>query len=180
MLIYFPMLIYFLTLTVTATKVLGVNLVVLSLQLDSNDPKGFFQTKWSCDFSFKTYCKSFQYKRFRGLFIVSPTMPADTVVHNHSHLQCFHVPVIEEQTFLFINSYLQQKSLGRKKQQIKNSLILVWVPEFHNPSCTIPKFDKKRYPKKCHGRRDSTRAEGGKIWTKCHHVVSGEAGMSHG
>lgn len=117
MLISFPMLIYFLTLTVTATKVLAVNLVVPSLQLDSNDPKGFFQTKWSCHFSFKTYCKSFQYKRFRGLFIVSHTMPADTVVHNHPHLQWFHVPVIEEQTFLFINSIFSRRAWEGKSNR---------------------------------------------------------------
>lgn len=112
-----PVLIYFPTQTVTAIKALGVNLVVLSLQLDSNDPKGLFQTKRSCDFSFKTSYKSFQYRKPRGLFIVSPTMPADTVVHNHSHWQYFHVFVIKEQTFLFINSICSRRAWQGKSNR---------------------------------------------------------------
>lgn len=47
-----------------------------------SDSKGLLQTKWSSDFSFKSHCKSFQYRRYSSQFIVSPTMPADLVVHN--------------------------------------------------------------------------------------------------
>lgn len=72
------------------------------------------------------------------------------------------------------------EELGKGKaidQKFSDTCLSSIFQEFHNLSCTIHNFDRKRDLKKCHARRDSTRAEGGKIRIECHHMVSGEAGI---
>lgn len=84
----------------------------------------------------------------------------------------------DRRSFSLIVSLAEE--LGKEKaidQKFSDTCLSSILPGFHNLSCAIPKFDKKRALKKCHGRRDSTRAEGGKIKIKCHYVVSGEVGI---
>lgn len=107
-----PMLIYFLTLTVTATKVLVVNLVVLSLQLDSVILKVCYKLNGPLISVLSLTAKAFNTE--------------DTAVSSLYHLQCqqtlwfttcFYMPLIKEQTVLFINSICSRRAWEGKSNR---------------------------------------------------------------
>lgn len=96
---------------------------------------------------------------------------------NHSHLRCFHTPLMKGQIFLFINGIHSRRTWKRKSnREFSDTCLNSNHAEFHNLSGYTQKTDKNRDIKKHHGRRDSVPGlKGRKIRIKCHLVVSREA-----